>query len=534
MSERRAMYRSKGTITVFLSLVSVLLLSLFCTIAESARVQAARFQAAAAFDMGLFSVFGEYDRVLLEEYDLWFLDCSDESGRKLQEVLETKLENYIVPNICPKNNIRAGWTFDVFPTEITGCTVDKYALATDQGGQVFYTQAVQNQKELFAGEAALALKNKIKDIEKGEEKGREYEKEEANADEAYRKAQAEQKAADQKAEEEKAEQEKDAQGEQKESEVTAIPEEKKADNVLDQVEKVRKMGILSLVMKDPSRVSNKKIARRNLPSERTLKKGNLRVSGSGSEIASKAIFMKYLGDYFKCAVEKQNTTGKGSKKHALSYELEYIIGGKKSDAENLKTVVRKILLLREGVNYMYIAGNAKMQSETWTLAATIAGAAAVPAFTSAIQVLLMLAWAYGESLMDARILLAGGKVPAVKTAADWKLSLSQLGNLTEVLKQCDKEKGRGQSYHDYLIGIAALTGKTKTSMRALDLIEENRRMEKGGEDFCVDALASQAKAEAEYELMPVFLKVPAVWMKIRNQGTSYKISGQYGYMEGGV
>ena len=46
------MYRNKGTITVFLSLISMLFLSLFCTMAESVRVQAARFQAAAAFDMG--------------------------------------------------------------------------------------------------------------------------------------------------------------------------------------------------------------------------------------------------------------------------------------------------------------------------------------------------------------------------------------------------------------------------------------------------------------------------------------------------
>lgn len=50
------MYRNKGTITVFLSLISMLFLSLFCTMAESVRVQAARFQAAAAFDMGLFSI----------------------------------------------------------------------------------------------------------------------------------------------------------------------------------------------------------------------------------------------------------------------------------------------------------------------------------------------------------------------------------------------------------------------------------------------------------------------------------------------
>ena len=69
---------------MFLSLISMLFLSLFCTMAESVRVQAARFQAAAAFDMGLFSVFGEYDRVLLEEYDLWFLDGSSEE-QKIRE-----------------------------------------------------------------------------------------------------------------------------------------------------------------------------------------------------------------------------------------------------------------------------------------------------------------------------------------------------------------------------------------------------------------------------------------------------------------
>ena len=35
-------------------------------------MQAAEISGSGSFDMGLFSVFGEYDRVLLEEYDLWF------------------------------------------------------------------------------------------------------------------------------------------------------------------------------------------------------------------------------------------------------------------------------------------------------------------------------------------------------------------------------------------------------------------------------------------------------------------------------
>lgn len=73
-------YRCRGTITVFLSLVSVLILSLVSTLVESARVQGARAWAGAVTDMGLFSVFGEYEKEILEKYDVLFLDVSRESG----------------------------------------------------------------------------------------------------------------------------------------------------------------------------------------------------------------------------------------------------------------------------------------------------------------------------------------------------------------------------------------------------------------------------------------------------------------------
>ena len=62
--------------------------------------------------MGLFSIFGEYDRVLLEEYDLWFLAGSSEE-QKIREVLETKKEKYIQPNINPRYNLVAGRSWDV-------------------------------------------------------------------------------------------------------------------------------------------------------------------------------------------------------------------------------------------------------------------------------------------------------------------------------------------------------------------------------------------------------------------------------------
>ena len=53
----------RGSITVFLSLISVIFLSLICTVIESARVQGARAQTANITDMANYSVFGEYEKM---------------------------------------------------------------------------------------------------------------------------------------------------------------------------------------------------------------------------------------------------------------------------------------------------------------------------------------------------------------------------------------------------------------------------------------------------------------------------------------
>ena len=88
--------------------------------------------------------------------------------------------------------------------------------------------------------------------------------------------------------------------------------------------------------------------------------------------------MNYLQKHFQCAVDEGGKHQKGSKEHSLSYELEYIIGGQKSDRENLKKTVNRILLIREGMNYATLAKSAKMRGEAMALAAAITGAAALP------------------------------------------------------------------------------------------------------------------------------------------------------------
>ena len=79
----------KGSITVFLTLVLSLVLALVCTTIQSARMAAARTQILCGVDIGLYSLFGQYDRNILDEYDLFVLDGSCGGGElKMAEIYD--------------------------------------------------------------------------------------------------------------------------------------------------------------------------------------------------------------------------------------------------------------------------------------------------------------------------------------------------------------------------------------------------------------------------------------------------------------
>ena len=80
----------------------------------------------------------------------------------------------------------------------------------------------------------------------------------------------------------------------------------------------------------------------------------------------------------------------------------------------------------------------------------ICAAIGLPALEGIVSLALQAAWAFGESLMDVRQLLAGGKVPLVKTGATWMVSINQLAKLTELLKNGKSVEQKGMTYHEYL------------------------------------------------------------------------------------
>ena len=142
---------------------------------------------------------------------------------------------------------------------------------------------------------------------------------------------------------------------------------------------------------------------------------------------------------------------------------------------------------------------------------------------------LLLAWAYGESLVDVRELLAGGKVPIFKSASTWKLSLTSIPDILDILENTSGDGSEGLSYEGYLQILFTLGAKGKYPMRAIDLIEGYMRERTATAAFRADHAICKIKAEADYTIPPLFLKVSAAFLKMGVTTQKYHAEGSFAY-----
>lgn len=109
----------------------------------------------------------------------------------------------------------------------------------------------------------------------------------------------------------------------------------------------------------------------------------------------------------------------------------------------------------------------------------------IPGLVEAVKQVLLLAWAFAESVLDVRLLLNGKRVAFQKDAATWKLSLSGALELEDLSGLDEAEDADGLLYRDYLGILLTLTGREKRILRSLDAIEGVVR-ETDGQWFYVD------------------------------------------------
>lgn len=85
----------KAEITVFLSMVLLLIFALVGTMIEGARISAAKAIIEQTLSLSMESILGEYSLPLMEEYHLFFLDTGYGKPEKEAQQIETKMKDYM-------------------------------------------------------------------------------------------------------------------------------------------------------------------------------------------------------------------------------------------------------------------------------------------------------------------------------------------------------------------------------------------------------------------------------------------------------
>lgn len=167
------------------------------------------------------------------------------------------------------------------------------------------------------------------------------------------------------------------------------------------------------------RISDVQISTKDFVSKRNIQKG-MSMPGEATEDSSQSsqlLFQKYLTDRLG-NYQKPASSG-------LQYQQEYILGAGDNDRANLRIVANRLIMIREGINAAYLMSDPAKRAQMHALALGIASAFLVPPAAFIIEGALLLCWAFAESVLDVRELFHGGKVPIVKSAATWQVSIGK-------------------------------------------------------------------------------------------------------------
>ena len=143
-------------------------------------------------------------------------------------------------------------------------------------------------------------------------------------------------------------------------------------------------------------------------------------------------------------------------------------------------------MFRMGLNYVYLNFfDPVKKAEAEACALIIASILLSPGYTEAISELVLLAWAFGEAMMDLKTLLAGGREPLIKDGTTWQLSLEQLASFSSATPV--RADGTGLSYGDHLTILLSMKSDKELTNALLDLLEYNRRLIGDDPGFRIDS-----------------------------------------------
>ena len=144
---------------------------------------------------------------------------------------------------------------------------------------------------------------------------------------------------------------------------------------------------------------------------------------------------------------------------------------------------------------------------------------------------ILAAWAFVESVLDLRTLLAGGKIAMVKSELEWTSNLSALPELLSGWR-CAKESPQGMDYKSCLGLLLYFHGEQQLSMRAMDVEETAIQSLEGYDNFQMDHLVCDADICASYGYKPAFLSFVHL-LKDKTGQFQIQNKARYSYFEKG-
>lgn len=509
----------RGSITVFLALTLILILSFLFSLLESARASCMQAKAWEITNVGMQSLFGNYQKGIWEDYHLLFLDGSWQGEEFCMDKFSIRAMEELTENLSFAVEDAGRQFWDLTNLTPVGFEVLSYELATDRDGEVFREQAVRQMKLEAAKDALEKLipvqelsedaKTKKRDAEgkwdaaldamdTAEEQLAAEEAEETAAEEAdignfrtngnMQTSEREGSTQDSGKKDETQDSETESNAQDSETEETSV------ENPIEYVKGLRTSAVLSLVLEDASGLSGKALASRNFLEKREINRGIMENVTEPEVSGTERLWLQYyIQKYFS------NYTGgseSGPSQRVLDYEMEYILGGKAGDGENLELVVCELLALREAMNFATILRDGTKKALALELATTAVGFTGILPLIKAVQIGILLAWAFVESVLDTRSLLEGGKIPFLKRTDQWASDLTDSRRNIESGSKAEADEA-GMDYMQYLQLLLLLLPSKTVNYRCMDLIEQNEQVR-------MDYMLQTAECQALYQGRPLF------------------------------
>ena len=429
-------YKINGSVSIFISLILVLLLTTIFIVFDSARSVSQKTVLADISDISSKSLAGSYCYELQNDYGIFAINTSDINT-------EDALKKYTATNL-----LKLG----MLSTSLKSVSISNVTYLNDNDGILFSQQIislmkymeVKNIKDMISRD--LNLKNNLASIDVYDvtnTKSDMFNSLSTNSNSLYQLS---------------------------DEDVEDDSGLRFFDLLKEKVRILLNDNLMITLFEDTSSLSNKTIDKAVLPSMTTSFSAKETaiyeeyIEDPNPSISSERIwFTEYISMFFSNYLQP-------SKDGGLSYEIEYIINGAETDHKNLYSTMIKLIALRSSFNASHILSSSEKLNALKNLAQTLS--ANTPVAYTFIETTLLSIWSICESIIDVKDLVHGKKVQIIKDDSHWTLSLDNILTLNNSTLSVNDGK-YGFSYDYYLKLLLTAQKELTLRFRTLDLIQTN-------------------------------------------------------------